>query len=127
VRPDRIGERAARLVLSGALITEYSAKDRRYDQPEYEPFWAAAALDIPLSLHHGDAAAGPDPRRRSPNLARRQQPRHQGVLSGIVDVRHDLLRRLRASSAPDLGDPGIAGGNTARVYNFNVAKLTVPA
>jgi hypothetical protein len=24
-------------------------------------------------------------------------------------------------------DPGIAGGNTARVYNFDVARLTVPA
>ena len=30
-------ERAARLGLSGA-ITEYPAEDRRYDQPEYEPF-----------------------------------------------------------------------------------------
>jgi len=30
-------------------------------------------------------------------------------------------------SAPDTGHPGIAGGNTARVYNFDVAKLTVPA
>ena len=30
-------ERAARLRLSGA-ITEYPAEDRRYDQPEYEPF-----------------------------------------------------------------------------------------
>src|SRR5580692_2365497 len=45
-------ERAARLGLSGAMITEYPAEDRRYDQPEYEPFWAAAAaLDVPLSLH----------------------------------------------------------------------------
>ena len=45
-------ERAARLGLSGAMITEYPAEDRRYDQPEYEPFWAAAAaLDMPLSLH----------------------------------------------------------------------------
>jgi predicted TIM-barrel fold metal-dependent hydrolase len=45
-------ERAARLSLSGAMITEYPAEDRRYDQPEYEPFWAtAAALDLPLSLH----------------------------------------------------------------------------
>src|SRR6516165_8928193 len=44
-------ERAARLGLSGAMITEYPAEDRRYDQPEYEPFWAAAAaLDMPLSL-----------------------------------------------------------------------------
>ena len=34
------------------MITEYPAEDRRYDQPEYEPFWAAAvALDLPLSLH----------------------------------------------------------------------------
>jgi Amidohydrolase len=28
--------------------------------------------------------------------------------------------------APDR-DPGIAGGNAARVYNFDVARLTVPA
>ena len=34
------------------MITEYPAEDRSYDQPEYEPFWAAAAaLDLPLSLH----------------------------------------------------------------------------
>jgi amidohydrolase family protein len=45
-------ERAARLGLSGAMITEYPAEDRRYDGSEYEPFWAAAAaLDMPLSLH----------------------------------------------------------------------------
>jgi hypothetical protein len=35
-------ERAARLGLSGAMITEYPAEDRRYDQPEYEPFRPAA-------------------------------------------------------------------------------------
>jgi len=45
-------ERAARLGLCGAMITEYPAEDRRYDQSEYERFWAAAAaLDLPLSLH----------------------------------------------------------------------------
>jgi predicted TIM-barrel fold metal-dependent hydrolase len=45
-------ERTARLGLCGAMITEYPAEDRRYDQPEYEKFWAAAAsLDMPLSLH----------------------------------------------------------------------------
>jgi predicted TIM-barrel fold metal-dependent hydrolase len=45
-------ERAARLGLSGAMITEYPLEHRRYDQPEYQPFWAAAAaLDMPLSLH----------------------------------------------------------------------------
>lgn len=45
-------ERAARLGLAGAMITEYPREHRRYDQPEYEPFWAAAAsLGMPLSLH----------------------------------------------------------------------------
>jgi hypothetical protein len=32
----------------------------------------------------------------------------------------------QAKPAPDR-DPGIAGGNTARVYQFDVARLTVPA
>ncbi len=31
----------------------------------------------------------------------------------------------QAKPAPD-PDPGIAGGNTARVYNFDVPRLTVP-
>jgi len=45
-------ERAARLGLAGVMITEYPLEHRRYDQPEYEPFWAAAAsLGMPLSLH----------------------------------------------------------------------------
>src|SRR4051812_29702364 len=51
---DGTGElgRAAPGDLSGAMITEYPREDRRYDQSEYEPFWAAAgALDIKLSLH----------------------------------------------------------------------------
>src|SRR5262249_60841603 len=45
-------ERAARLGLAGAMITEYPLEHRRYDQPEYEPFWVAAQdLGMPLSLH----------------------------------------------------------------------------
>jgi Amidohydrolase len=45
-------ERAARLGLSGAMITEYPLEHRRYDQSGYEPFRAAAApLGLPLSLH----------------------------------------------------------------------------
>ena len=52
-------ERAARLGLAGAMIAEYPAEDRRYDQPEYEPFWAsAAALDMPLSLHTATRRTG---------------------------------------------------------------------
>ena len=97
-------ERAARLGLAGAMITEYPLEHRRYDQPEYEPFWAAAAaLDLPLSLHTATRRQGKIRGDRRNDAARRQQPRDEGVLSGAVDVRHDLLRRLRASSSPDAG------------------------
>ena len=62
-------ERAARLGLSGAMITEYPVEDRRYDQPEYEPFWAAAARTRPaVKPAHGHATAGQDPRSRSGTL-----------------------------------------------------------
>ncbi len=45
-------QRAANMGLVGAMITEYPAEDRRYDNPEYEPLWAAAQdLEMPLSLH----------------------------------------------------------------------------
>jgi predicted TIM-barrel fold metal-dependent hydrolase len=45
-------ERAARLGLCGAMISELPPDERRYDGAEYEPFWAAAeALGMPLSLH----------------------------------------------------------------------------
>jgi hypothetical protein len=39
------------------------------------------------------------------------------ILEGVPDDE-------QAKPAPD-HDPGIAGGNTARVYNFDVARLTV--
>ena len=41
------------------------------------------------------------------------------ILAGVPDDE-------QAKPAPD-PDPGIAGGNTARVYNFDLARLTVPA
>lgn len=45
-------ERAAKLGLCGAMIAEYPLEARRYMEPEYEPFWAAAQdLRMPLSLH----------------------------------------------------------------------------
>ena len=45
-------ERTARMGFAGAMITELPLDDQRYDQPEYEPFWAAAQdLNMPLSLH----------------------------------------------------------------------------
>jgi hypothetical protein len=93
----------------GTMITAYPLK-RRYDQAKYEPFWAAAAaLDLPLSLHR-DPAAWQDPQGRSRDVARRQQPCDQRVLSGAVDVRPDLLRCLRASSPPQGVHRGVRAG-----------------
>jgi predicted TIM-barrel fold metal-dependent hydrolase len=44
--------RTARMGFAGAMITEYPAEERRYDHPDYEPFWAAAQdLGMPISLH----------------------------------------------------------------------------
>jgi predicted TIM-barrel fold metal-dependent hydrolase len=40
------------------------------------------------------------------------------ILAGVPDDE-------QAKPAPD-PNPGIAGGNTARVYKFDVARLTVP-
>jgi predicted TIM-barrel fold metal-dependent hydrolase len=46
-------------------------------------------------------------------------PQSRKILAGVPDDE-------QAKPAPD-HDPGIADGNTARVYNFNAARLTAPA
>ena len=52
-------ERTAKMGLAGAMITEYPPESRRYDSPEYEPFWAAAQnLNMPLSLHTATSREG---------------------------------------------------------------------
>jgi predicted TIM-barrel fold metal-dependent hydrolase len=87
-------ERTARLGLVGAMISEYPPEERRYDHPDYEPFWAAAqALNMPLSLHTAT--------------------RRQGVNSGMVArTIHDASRRatkvfLPATSLCDLIFSGV--------------------
>ena len=52
-------ERTTRMGLVGAMISEYPAEERRYDNPEYEPFWALSQdLDMPLSLHTATSRVG---------------------------------------------------------------------
>jgi hypothetical protein len=69
-------ERAASLGLSGAMITKYPLEDQRFDQPEYEPFWAAAAAARNATEPaHGHATAGQDSAGPATRSARRQQPR----------------------------------------------------
>ena len=47
-------ERCAKLGFVGALTTIYPPDERPYNQPEYEPLWAAAQdLEMPISLHVG--------------------------------------------------------------------------
>ena len=64
---------------------------------------------------HGHAAAGQDPRRGRQDAARREQPRDQGLLPRHVDVRHDLLRRVRAPSAPAARHRRVRAGVGARI------------
>ena len=53
-------QRTAEMGLSGALITTTPAPHQTYDDPMYEPFWAAAEeMDVSLSLHSGTTR--PDP------------------------------------------------------------------
>jgi predicted TIM-barrel fold metal-dependent hydrolase len=223
-RQEGLIRRAARLGLAGAMIAEYPAEDRRYDQAEYEPFWAAAALDLPLSLHTATRCqdkirgAGPGTLRDASSRATKAFypalsmcdtifsgvfERHPRLTLAIVEFelawapnvltsmdytyseRHgeaihrfkDGMRpsdffhrnvvlsfpedaigtRLRdvigvddmmwgsdyphsestfpqsrkilaeiLKGVPDDEQAKIAGGNTARVYNFDVARLTVP-
>jgi hypothetical protein len=65
---------------------------------------------------HRYATAGQDPRGRSGNAARRQQPRDQGVLSGI-------LGRLRAPSPPDIGHRRVRAGVGAQPALFHGLHL----
>ena len=63
---------------------EYPLEHRRYDQSEYEPFWAAAeALDMPLSLHTATRRQGRIRGVGRKDAARGQQPRDKGVLSAL--------------------------------------------
>jgi predicted TIM-barrel fold metal-dependent hydrolase len=58
--PDAIREleRAARLGLAGAMITEYPFEDRRYDQSEYGTESAKPATVRPTSPNQAAKAAG---------------------------------------------------------------------
>lgn len=69
-------ERTAKMGMPGAMISEYPPEERRYDLPEYEPFWALAQdLNMPLSLHTATSrvgnnrGAGPDSVRVASNRA----------------------------------------------------------
>ena len=68
--------RTAKMGMAGAMISEYPPEERRYDLPEYEPFWALAQdLNMPLSLHTATSrvgnnrGAGPDSVRVASNRA----------------------------------------------------------
>ena len=51
--------RSSTLGLRGAMIMTSPPGEKGYDDPKYEPFWAAAAeLDMPLSLHVNTGHAG---------------------------------------------------------------------
>jgi predicted TIM-barrel fold metal-dependent hydrolase len=53
-------ERCAKMGLAGGMITVYPPEGKGYDNPLYEPLWAAVqALDIPLGMHIATNRPGP--------------------------------------------------------------------
>ena len=53
-------ERCAKLGFRGAMISVYPQEENSYDNPMYEPLWAAAnEIGMPLSLHVGTNRPGP--------------------------------------------------------------------
>jgi predicted TIM-barrel fold metal-dependent hydrolase len=53
-------QRCAKMGLAGGMITVYPPEGKGYDNPMYEPLWAAAQdLDIPLGMHIATNRPGP--------------------------------------------------------------------
>jgi len=53
-------ERCARMGLAGGMITVYPPEGKGYDNPMYEPLWAAAQdMDIPIGMHIATNRPGP--------------------------------------------------------------------
>src|SRR5260370_10491567 len=53
-------ERCARMGLAGGMITVYPPEGKGYDNPMYDPLWAAAQdLDIPIGMHIATNRPGP--------------------------------------------------------------------
>lgn len=98
-------ERAARLGLCGAMITEYPLEDRRYDQSEYEPFWAAAAaLEMPLSLHTATRRQG---RIRGAALADGKSSFESHSCTPARDTAHAVHHWLGSSAGSPMGGVAI--------------------
>jgi predicted TIM-barrel fold metal-dependent hydrolase len=77
-------ERTAKMGLCGGMIAEYPPEARRYLEPEYEPFWAAAQdLRMPLSLH----------------TATRREGKPTGAVARTL---HDASRRATKAFLPAL-------------------------
>ena len=82
---DAVGEleRTAKLGFVGAMIAEYPVEERRYDHPDYEPLWAAAAaLNLPLSLHTATRLRRRDDRRIPGGGAALRPPRLRTAMGG---------------------------------------------
>jgi predicted TIM-barrel fold metal-dependent hydrolase len=95
-------ERSARLGLKGALIWGVPPAERRYNQPLWDPLWAAAQdLGIPLSLHILTARRSTDIEMDHPMLSYPFLP--DGIRRSLADLIYggvlERFPRLRLVSA----------------------------
>jgi hypothetical protein len=118
-------ERAARLGLAGAMITEYPAEDRRYDQPEYEPFWAAtAALDLPLSLHTATRRQGKI-RGAGPGTLRDASSRATKAFYPTLSMCDLIFSGVFEPSQPHTSDrrvQAVLGAECAHLYGLHLPR-----
>ena len=97
-------ERIADLGLATAMITVSPPDEYSYDNPIYDPFWAAAQdLDLPLSLHIGTNRRMPsevhvDTRMPLRALSTDALRIDRSVLGAAFPCQHDLRRGVRALS-----------------------------
>lgn len=64
-------ERAHKLGFSGAMISVYPLAGQLYDQPRYEPLWAAAeSMGMPLSMHAATNRADAGNNFANPDIGR---------------------------------------------------------
>ena len=91
-------ERCKKMGFVGCMIPEGTMPDTRYNNPMYEPFWAACQdLEMPLVFHIGCNRPSPDNEVYGPELLNSRFPGQYRPLPPHVPHRHDLYRRVRAT------------------------------
>jgi hypothetical protein len=91
-------QRCAKMGLAGGMVTVYPPEGKGYDNPIYEPLWAAAQdLDIPVGMHIATNRPGPG---QDLALEDRNRVRNSFLANADHWVRMPLDNARASASAP---------------------------